>query len=88
MSEKTKRSSAPDSAGEAEILTLLRDLGEQRAADERRGGAVWAGFSDWCWAMDLPRDPDSVDLYAADRNTPLTLRQVQRLRELTERSGR
>ncbi|MGY1623922.1 hypothetical protein ACI789_17125 [Geodermatophilus sp. SYSU D00965] len=88
MSENERNHAAPDEAAEAQILNLLADLGDQRAVDERRGGAVWAEFSDWCWAMDLPRDPSSVDLYAADRHTPLTARQLQRLRELVDGSTR
>ncbi|MBB3084217.1 hypothetical protein [Geodermatophilus sabuli] len=87
MNEEKHRP-APDGAAEAEILELLANLGDQRATDERRGGAAWAEFGDWCWAMDLPPDQDSVDLYAADRHPPLTVRQLQRLRDLAAGSGR
>lgn len=83
-----KNRPAPHHVTEAEILELLADLGDQRATDERRGGAVWAEFGDWCWAMDLPPNPEAVDLYAADRYTPLTARQLRRLRELADGSGR
>lgn len=66
-------------ASEAELLELLTSLGTQRASEERRGGALWAEFGDWCWAMDLVPTVESLDLFAADRSTPLTGRQLEHL---------
>jgi hypothetical protein len=75
---------APEPAAtEADLLRLLVDLGEQRAADERHGGALWAEFSDWCWALEAPRSEESLELFAADRSVPLTAGQLERLRQLT-----
>ncbi len=70
------------SAGpEADLLDLLVGLGQQREADERHGGASWAEFSDWCWALEAPRTAESLDLFAADRSTPLSAGQLDRLRQ-------
>ncbi|MGY1883962.1 hypothetical protein ACI799_01495 [Blastococcus sp. SYSU DS0753] len=86
MSANAKNRSVPDSAAETQILKLLAELGDQRTADEREGGALWAEVGDWCWAMDLPRNAESVDLFAADRDVPLSGTQLRRLRNLAERS--
>jgi hypothetical protein len=67
---------------EVDLLDLLVDLGRQREADERYGGALWAEFSDWCWALEASRSAESLDLFAADRSTPLSAGQLDRLRQL------
>jgi hypothetical protein len=79
---KTKRQTT-GTRGELEVLSLLVDLGDARAADERHGGPLWAEFCDWCWAMDVGRTPESLDLFVADRGGSLSARQLARLRELT-----
>jgi hypothetical protein len=83
MSHDSPIPSARPTSIEADLLQLLTELGEQRAADERRGGALWAEFSDWCWALEAARSEESLELFAADRPVPLTAGQLERLRQLT-----
>lgn len=83
MGPENATSSSQAAETEAVLLQLLADLGEQRAADERCGGALWAEFSDWCWAMEAQRSKESLELFAADRSVPLTSRQLERLGKLT-----
>ncbi len=78
-SEVVSRTADSPYAREAEVLRLLADLGAQRAEDERHGGALWAEFCDWCWALDAPCTAGSAKVFAADRMPSLSAGQWQRL---------
>lgn len=48
------------------VLSILERLGDDRAEQERRGGPLWAEFTDWCWARSCPASREEFHLWLGE----------------------
>ncbi|MGZ4524678.1 MAG: hypothetical protein ACXVXO_14890 [Mycobacteriaceae bacterium] len=69
------------------VLSILFELGRAREADERFGGAAWAEFRDWCWAVEEEPSLEALEVYLECYAADLSSETREELRSLVTRFG-